>query len=201
MYFSSLRPGGLFRLNPEQYTDAQGFPQKPDPVDQWHIKNIGAVLLGTLLPHRALSAALQPASRSAEKGGRKNMDLVIKPRAKSFVWLYFGYKAGENGRPLNPDEVVCRLCRKIVCAKGNTTNLRSHLRRRHPSEFNESIGSATAGPSLEPQGNNNATFSASFSYWKHPPALFLMTSRAWNIRYNHALYFDVLLNGPKASFC
>lgn len=80
------------------------------------------------------------------------MDLVIKPRAKSFVWLYFGYKAGENGRPLNPDEVVCRLCRKIVCAKGNTTNLRSHLRRRHPAEFNESIGSTTAGSFLEHQG-------------------------------------------------
>lgn len=96
------------------------------------------------------SAAIPPLCSSR---GRRNMDLVIKPRAKSFVWLYFGYKAGENGRPLNPDEVVCRLCRKIVCAKGNTTNLRSHLRRRHPAEFNESIGSTTAGSFLEHQGN------------------------------------------------
>ncbi|XP_047221386.1 uncharacterized protein LOC124868314 isoform X2 [Girardinichthys multiradiatus] len=113
-----------------------------------HLKNIGVVFHRALLSRRAL----QPPSSSAEKGARKNMDLIIKPRAKSFVWLYFGYKAGENGRPLNPDEVVCRLCRKIVCAKGNTTNLRSHLRRRHPAEFNESIGSTTPGSSSEPQG-------------------------------------------------
>uniref|UniRef100_A0A8C5HEJ0 Uncharacterized LOC114468642 n=2 Tax=Gouania willdenowi TaxID=441366 RepID=A0A8C5HEJ0_GOUWI len=66
-----------------------------------------------------------------------NMDhLVNKPRSKSHVWLYFGLKADEHGQPLNSGEAVCRLCRKVVLAKsGNTTNLRSHLQRRHALDF------------------------------------------------------------------
>ncbi|XP_041839216.1 uncharacterized protein LOC121638472 isoform X2 [Melanotaenia boesemani] len=79
------------------------------------------------------------------------MDLISKPRGKSIVWLYFGFKADENGRPLNSDEAICRLCRKIVVSKGNTTNLRSHLRRRHPADFFESISSATPAAFSETQ--------------------------------------------------
>uniref|UniRef100_A0A3P8W7J8 BED-type domain-containing protein n=1 Tax=Cynoglossus semilaevis TaxID=244447 RepID=A0A3P8W7J8_CYNSE len=61
-----------------------------------------------------------------------------KPRSKSSVWLYFGFKGDKNGQPLNPDEAICRLCRKIVLVKsGNTTNLRSHLTRRHRADFFE----------------------------------------------------------------
>uniref|UniRef100_A0A1A8BZ37 SET domain-containing protein n=1 Tax=Nothobranchius kadleci TaxID=1051664 RepID=A0A1A8BZ37_NOTKA len=77
------------------------------------------------------------------------MDLIGKPRGKSLVWLYFGFKADEMGRPQNVEEAVCRLCRKIVLAKGNTTNLRSHLKRRHPVEFYASL--MTSGPQLEHQ--------------------------------------------------
>ncbi|XP_067354334.1 E3 SUMO-protein ligase ZBED1-like isoform X2 [Channa argus] len=81
------------------------------------------------------------------------MDLVSKPRSKSIVWLYFGLKADERGQPLNSGEAVCRLCRKIVLAKGgNTTNLRSHLRRRHRADFFENPSSTTPGALFETQG-------------------------------------------------
>ncbi|XP_028254541.1 uncharacterized protein LOC114431018 [Parambassis ranga] len=81
------------------------------------------------------------------------MDLISKPRGKSIVWLYFGLKADEKGRPLNSEEVICRLCRKIVLAKGgNTTNLRSHLKRRHRADFFETTSSAISGPLFETQG-------------------------------------------------
>ncbi|RVE76347.1 hypothetical protein OJAV_G00009360 [Oryzias javanicus] len=74
------------------------------------------------------------------------MDLICKPKGKSAVWMYFGLKADEKGQPLKNSEAVCRLCRKIVPTKGgNTTNLRSHLTRRHRAEFMES-SSATAHP-------------------------------------------------------
>uniref|UniRef100_A0A096LTV9 BED-type domain-containing protein n=1 Tax=Poecilia formosa TaxID=48698 RepID=A0A096LTV9_POEFO len=74
------------------------------------------------------------------------MDLISKPRSKSVVWTYFGLKADEKGQPLNTGEVICRLCRKIVLAKGgNTTNLRSHLSRRHRADFYELTSFATAG--------------------------------------------------------
>ncbi|KAM4584736.1 E3 SUMO-protein ligase ZBED1-like isoform 2-T2 [Odontesthes bonariensis] len=80
------------------------------------------------------------------------MDLISKQGGKSIVWLFFGFKGDENGRPLNRDEAICRLCRKIVVAKGNTTNLRSHLRRQHPADFYESIASTTPGALSESQG-------------------------------------------------
>uniref|UniRef100_A0A8C6SXB5 Uncharacterized protein n=1 Tax=Neogobius melanostomus TaxID=47308 RepID=A0A8C6SXB5_9GOBI len=74
------------------------------------------------------------------------MDLIGKPRSKSVVWMYFGFRADENGFPLRSDEVICRLCRKIVLAKGgNTTNLRSHLKRRHRAEIANSPFSASLG--------------------------------------------------------
>ncbi|KAM4594197.1 E3 SUMO-protein ligase ZBED1-like isoform 1-T1 [Fundulus diaphanus] len=83
----------------------------------------------------------------------RNMDLISKPRSKSVVWTYFGLKADERGQPLNTGEVICRLCRKIVLAKGgNTTNLRSHLTRRHRADFYELTSFATAGASFEAQG-------------------------------------------------
>ncbi|XP_037327391.2 uncharacterized protein LOC119217666 isoform X2 [Pungitius pungitius] len=72
------------------------------------------------------------------------MDLVSKPRSKSVVWLYFGFKADDKGQPVNNGEVICRLCRKKVLAKGgNTTNLRSHLKRRHRAQFFKKISSTT----------------------------------------------------------
>ncbi|XP_031720659.1 uncharacterized protein LOC116392948 isoform X3 [Anarrhichthys ocellatus] len=81
------------------------------------------------------------------------MDLISKPRSKSIVWLYFGLKADDKGQPLNSGEAICRLCRKIVLAKGgNTTNLRSHLRRRHRADFFENISSTTSGVLFEAQG-------------------------------------------------
>lgn len=81
------------------------------------------------------------------------MDLINKPRSKSSVWMYFGLKADEKGQPLNPGEVICRLCRKIVQAKGgNTTNLRSHLKRRHRTEFPEITISTLTGSYSDCQG-------------------------------------------------
>ncbi|XP_015243699.1 PREDICTED: uncharacterized protein LOC107093257 isoform X1 [Cyprinodon variegatus] len=80
----------------------------------------------------------------------RNMDLISKPRSKSVVWTYFGLKADENGQPLNSGEAICRLCRKIVLAKGgNTTNLRSHLKRRHQADFCELTSFATAVAGLD----------------------------------------------------
>lgn len=87
------------------------------------------------------------------------MALICKPRSKSAVWMYFGLKANEKGQPLNTGEAICRLCRKIVLAKGgNTTNLRSHLTRRHRSDFSESISSVTPGVLHEAQGTSSTQF-------------------------------------------
>lgn len=92
-------------------------------------------------------------SGTPEKQGHRNMDLVNKPRCKSFVWSYFGLKADERGKPLNSREAICRLCRKIVLSKGgNTTNLRNHLRRRHRADVFETPSSTSSGALFETQG-------------------------------------------------
>ena len=49
------------------------------------------------------------------------------------MWIYFGFKADEEGRPKVQDAVICRLCKKSVSAKGgNTSNLLSHLKVHLP---------------------------------------------------------------------
>lgn len=64
--------------------------------------------------------------------------------------MYFGLKADEKGQPLRTDEAICRLCRKIVLAKGgNTTNLRSHLKRRHRADFIEQSLSSPLGTGFD----------------------------------------------------
>lgn len=106
-----------------------------------------------------------------------NMDLVSKPRSKSTVWLYFGLKADEKGRPLNSEEAICRLCRKIVLAKGgNTTNLRSHLKRRHRADFFETLSSSSSGALFDSQGDLptvtfNIRLTATFLRLKHSPSI------------------------------
>ncbi|XP_031677083.1 uncharacterized protein LOC116372120 isoform X2 [Oncorhynchus kisutch] len=86
------------------------------------------------------------------------MDLVSKPKVKSAIWVHFGFKPNEKGEPQNIDEAVCRLCRRIVFVKGgNTSNLRHHLRLRHPDIFSEFI-SATSGHGyyFEPSGSEQS---------------------------------------------
>ena len=67
-------------------------------------------------------------------------DLVKKKNAKSIVWNYFGLKADGNGIVLKEHEnrPVCRMCNKsVLCKGGNTSNLFSHLRDHHPTQFKE----------------------------------------------------------------
>lgn len=108
---------------------------------------------GVLSNHRNSCSSATSSGPPAEQG-HSDMDLVSKPRSKSLVWLYFGLKADEKGQPLNSGEAICRLCRKIVLAKGgNTTNLRSHLRRRHRADFFETPSSTSTGALFEAQGD------------------------------------------------
>ncbi|XP_029018819.1 uncharacterized protein LOC114862522 isoform X3 [Betta splendens] len=80
------------------------------------------------------------------------MDLVSKPGGKSIVWVSFGFKADENGQPLNPGQAVCRLCRKTILSKGgSTTNLRNHLKVRHRVDLLEASSSTTPESLYETQ--------------------------------------------------
>ncbi len=72
------------------------------------------------------------------------MDLVSKPQSSASVWEHFGFKPNERGEPINVNEPVCRLCLKTVTTKrGNTTNLKPHLKHNHPTQF-FNLGTTTA---------------------------------------------------------
>ena len=61
---------------------------------------------------------------------------VVKKRyTTSVVWDYFGLRANPDGSVVRAEAnyPMCRSCGKSVPAKGgNTTNLLTHLRDRHP---------------------------------------------------------------------
>ena len=71
-------------------------------------------------------------------------ELVSKEKATSLVWNYFGFEAGEDGKPINSENAICRIasgCRKkpVLAKGGNTSNLLTHLRRHHPKQYAELI--------------------------------------------------------------
>ena len=64
--------------------------------------------------------------------------LMNKPGTKSKVWQYFGFEVGEKGRVKDGNTPVCRIgsCSAHVKTKhSSTTNLYSHLKQHHPTEY------------------------------------------------------------------
>ena len=69
------------------------------------------------------------------------MKLVVRPQKareakqtfysplsfKSKVWQHYGFKDGRHDRT----DAICKMCRASVKYAGSTTNLKSHLKRRH----------------------------------------------------------------------
>ena len=111
-------------------------------------------------------------------GSSNGSQLVSKPNAKAFVWKYFGFERNEKGKPRSKDHPKCRLCRLEIAAKdGNTSNLYSHLRNKHPEEYDIVQGAATNGtssrrqsdklqPSLEATWDKTKLFSSSSAEYK-----------------------------------
>ena len=74
---------------------------------------------------------------SREEEDVENDDVVKRKRkTKSCAWEHFGLKTTEDGKPVEDGSAVCRYCKRTVIAhNGNTSNLFSHLRTRHPVKY------------------------------------------------------------------
>lgn len=87
--------------------------------------------------------------------------LVNKPKTKSPVWAYFGFKPGPDGKPADPLSAICRLCKFPAAAKGgNTSNLFSHLEKKYPTEYaaiKSGIRASTEASSSRPSDNRQRT--------------------------------------------
>lgn len=79
------------------------------------------------------------------------MDLVLKPNMTAPIWKYFGFKPDDKGQPKDIETAICRMCKREISVKSaNTTNLRTHLKTHHPTEYAEiTKTSATGHPSRQ----------------------------------------------------
>ena len=82
----------------------------------------------------------KPVSIERAKAGKDEtepeIELVAKRKTIAPVWKHFGFEADEKGKPQSPDRPKCRVCQQEVAAKdGNTSNLTSHLKNRHPDLY------------------------------------------------------------------
>ena len=80
-------------------------------------------------------------------------DLVSKCSTKAFIWKYFGFEPNEKGNPQSKNHPKCCLCRLEITAKdGNTSNLNSHLKNKHPQEY-DIVQKAAANTSRKRQSD------------------------------------------------
>ena len=91
-----------------------------------------------------------------------DVSLVPKPRTKSAVWNYFRVESDSDGQPSNLSKLVCTKCLTAVSAMhGNTSNLFTHLRRKHPLLFAQVCNkrsrkkSGTTKRTAEPSGSED----------------------------------------------
>jgi len=102
---------------------------------------------------------------------------VKKKNAKSIVWDYFGLRAEEDGTVKKTNELrpVCRKCYKhILCKGGNTSNLFSHLRDKHPAlykEANKSKGTVTVAASPSAPSSSRSDVATSGTQETLPSAI------------------------------
>lgn len=73
---------------------------------------------------------------------------LLKPtNSRSPIWDYMGFPANDKHEILMKNKVVCSLCSEAIAYSKNTTNLHSHLAKKHPRilvQLNENIKSPEA---------------------------------------------------------
>ena len=83
------------------------------------------------------------ASSSATSGVTVVTEFLPLEKAKSIVWNHFGFPA-RSGKFIQKDkrlrkEVYCKLCKRSLSYKGNTTNMIVHLQSRHSAVYSETV--------------------------------------------------------------
>uniref|UniRef100_A0A1X7V255 BED-type domain-containing protein n=1 Tax=Amphimedon queenslandica TaxID=400682 RepID=A0A1X7V255_AMPQE len=111
------------------------------------------------------------ASQSSTSSSLMESRIVKKPNTTSPIWKYFGVEADDSGKPINTDQVICRVCDTVVRTNGgSTTNLFSHLKKHHQLKYSKTYGCASKlsnkSPSLA-QPTIQEALTKSVKYQKH----------------------------------
>ncbi len=63
------------------------------------------------------------------------MELVEEKKVRSPVWVFYGFKPLEDGS-IDETSPICRICEASIAVKfGNTSNLFSQLKCKHPRQY------------------------------------------------------------------
>lgn len=66
-----------------------------------------------------------------------NYSKIIRPTSmRSTYWKYFGFPADDSGSIITRRSVICSICGLALSYNKNTSNLKSHLRTKHPEQMN-----------------------------------------------------------------
>ena len=77
---------------------------------------------------------------------------ICSPHGRiSPVWKHFGYKKDSTGNLVKGPRAYCKLCTQAVAHGGGTTNLKSHLRLNHPSEYSNLFPDENANENKQPK--------------------------------------------------
>lgn len=76
-------------------------------------------------------------SGRVRNGGSMSTDNIraAPSKYKANVWVDFGFKNKPGSMDLDKANAICKLCHAAVKYSGNTTNLRTHLVRRHADKI------------------------------------------------------------------
>ena len=92
-------------------------------------------------------------------------ELVSKKKSVSLAWNFFGFKPTTPGALIDEGSPICRLCKKTVSAKGgNTSNLFSHLKNRHPRQYAEINDVERPGTTMPTQRTIKESFESGQKY-------------------------------------
>ena len=97
--------------------------------------------------------------------------VLVKPNTTSQIWKHFGLEGDDSGKPLNADQVICRIYDVVVRTKGRSmTNLYTHLKKHHSLKYSETCyysKGRNKSLSSSKQPSNQEAFSKSVNYQKH----------------------------------
>lgn len=66
-----------------------------------------------------------------------NYSKIIRPTSmRSTYWKFFGFPADDSGSIITRRSVICSICGLALSYNKNTSNLKSHLRTKHPEQMN-----------------------------------------------------------------
>ena len=109
--------------------------------------------------------------------------IVPKKKVVSPVWDHFGQRVDSEGKVLDSDTAVCRRCHCNVRASGgNTSNLLSHLRVHHPTQYTQVLQAQKAKVKESEKGSRASSSSqgqASIPELFNKAQKYDRTSRRW----------------------